>query len=366
MHTSSFWPSDNFKGGTSGIGAAVVRDLAARKAQIILLTHHPPSDPFLVDYIEDLRNSSGNELIYVEEVDLSSLHSVREFATKWVDNAPPRRLDMIVLCADTLKPRFGIPSKTKDQLDPVWGINYLANFHLLSIMSPAIRAQPPDRDVRIVFATCSSYVGGNLKALKDDRDPLPADRRYETSKLATTVFAQAFQKHLDAHKRPDKQPNNTRVIVVDPGYTRTPGMRRWLTMGSLWGLLVYPITIPLWWLVLKSPLQGAQGFLNAAMEADLGRGPGGRLIKECREAIYTREEVKDESVQKKLWAFSEKQIEALEKEGAVRRALAKKEAEVASKEASAKSVQDTENVTQERKEKGAKQAGSRRSRKAAL
>ena len=314
-----------------------------------------------MEYIDDLRVSTGNDLIYAEQVDLASLQSIREFATKWVDNAPPRRLDMIVLCADTLKTRFGVSEKTKDQLDPVWGVNYLANFHLLSILSPAIRAQPPDRDVRILFATCSSYIGGNLKALKDDRSPLPEGRRYETSKLANMVFAQAFQKHLENYKRPDSQPNNARVILVDPGYSRTPGMRRWLTMGSLFGLLVYLATFPIWWLVLKSPLQGAQGFLRAAMEAELGRGPGGRLLKECKEFPFRRDEIQDEAVQQKLWAFSEKQIEALEKEGAVKRALEKKEREEAAK------MGDKKDNLSVQKEQGAttKQPGSRRSRKAA-
>lgn len=352
-------------GGTSGIGAAVAQHLATRGAQIIFLTHHASSDPFLVDYIDDLRASTNNELIYAEQVDLSSLQSIRVFATKWIDNAPPRRIDMILLCADSLIPRFGITLKTKDALDPVWGINYLANFHLLSILSPAIRAQPPDRDVRVVFATCSSYVGGDLKHLKDTRDPLPLGRKYETSKLACMIFALAFQKHLDEYHRPDKQPNNARVITVDPGFTRTPGMRRWLTMGTLWGLLLYLVTWPFWWLVLKSPEQGAQGFLRAAMEADLGRGSGGRLLRECKEVEYLRKEIKDEGAQKKLWAFSEKQIEALEKDGAVKRALAKENGELEKAKDNA-SGKNGEGVAAEKEEpaNASKAPGSRRSRKA--
>ena len=71
-------------GGTSGIGAAVARELATRGAQLILLTRHPLSDPFLVDYIEDLRASTGNELITAEQVDLADLISIRRFATQWI------------------------------------------------------------------------------------------------------------------------------------------------------------------------------------------------------------------------------------------------------------------------------------------
>ena len=231
---------------------------------------------------------------------------------------------MIILCADALNPLFGLPSKTRDGVDPVWGINYLANFHLLSILSPALRAQPPDRDVRIIFATCASYVGGDLKALQDTKDTLPIKKKYETSKLALMVFAQAFQKHLDNYKRPDKHVNSAKVVVVDPGFSRTPGMRRWLTMGSLWGLLLYLVMWPLWWLVLKPAQGGAQGILKAAMQAELGRGVGGTFLREGKAVDYLRAEIRDEKAQQKLWTFSEVQIEALEKEGARKRALAKK------------------------------------------
>ncbi|RVX74118.1 hypothetical protein B0A52_01950 [Exophiala mesophila] len=341
-------------GGTSGVGAEVVKELATRGAQIVLLTHHAPSDPFLVDYIEDLRTVTNNELIYAEQVDLSSLHSIRVFATKWVDNAPPRRLDMIILCASTMTPYFAKGQVTVDGLEAEWMINYLSAFHLLSILSPALRAQPPDRDVRILFSTCSSYIGGQLKFEKTESATKSGSTSYARSKLAVMVFAHAFQKHLDAYKRPDGQPNNSRVLIVDPGFSRTPGTRRWLSGGSLWGLLFYLVSWPVWWLILKSANQGAQSYLLAAMEAAYGRGEGGKLIKECRELEPLRPEVKNEQVAKRLWEFSEKQIEQVEKEGALKRALAKKETE-----AKEKNIVN-EPVSSEKKQT----AGSRRNRKA--
>ncbi|KAH0536026.1 hypothetical protein FGG08_007075 [Glutinoglossum americanum] len=314
-------------GGTSGVGAAVARALALKGAQIVLLTHHAPSDPFLVDFVMDLREQTNNELIFAEQVDLSSLHSIRLFATKWIDNAPPRRLDMLILCAATMTPLFNkVQDETEDGVEVNWGVNYLANFHLLSILSPALRAQPPDRDVRVIMATCSSYVTGTLD-LKDEefqeRGFASAKKArtsaYGASKLALMIFAHSFQQHLTAYQRPDKQPPNARVYLVDPSWTRTPGMRRFLTGGSLWGLLLYLLTWPLWWLVLKSPEQGAQGFLRAATDPELGIGVGGKLLRECKEAMLLREEVRDEGVGKELWGVSEKMIESLEKEGVERR-----------------------------------------------
>ncbi|KAE8147924.1 oxidoreductase [Aspergillus avenaceus] len=327
-------------GGTSGIGASVVRELATRGAQVILLTQQAPSDIFLVDYIEDLRRTTKNHLIYAEQVDLSSLYSIRTFATKWIDNVPPRRLDMVILCGNTAVPSSQRRT-TVDGLDEEWQVNYLSNFHLLSILSPALRVQPAHRDVRVIFTTCSSYIGakidlkqveaacapGAFESSKAVKKPKTPTSLFGASKLALMIFANSFQKHLNSVERADKMPPCTRVITVDPGYTRTPGTRRWLTGGSLWGLLLYLITWPLWWLILKSPEQGAQSILYAAMEARYGRGTGGWMVKECQEVDLARREIKDEEIGKKLWQFSEKQIELREKEGAVRRALEKQEQE---------------------------------------
>jgi NAD(P)-dependent dehydrogenase (short-subunit alcohol dehydrogenase family) len=334
----------------------VVRELATRGAQIILLTHHASSDPFLVDYIEDMRTITNNELIYTEQVDLSSLHSIRLFATKWVDNAPPRRLDMIILCANVMTPYFGVGQTTMDGLEAEWMINYLSTFHLLSILSPAIRAQPPDRDVRILFSTCSSYIGGSLDYTGTERATKSGSASYARSKVAVMTFAHAFQKHLTAYKRPDSHPNNARALIIDPGYSRTPGARRWLSGGTIWGLALYLTTWPLWWLILKSPTQGAQSYLLAAMDAEYARGAGGKMLKECREYPSLRSEVGNEEIAKELWEFSEKQIERLEKQGAVQRALAKKEAQAKATATPANGATG-----------GAKKepvAGSRRSRKA--
>ncbi|KAB2577433.1 putative short chain dehydrogenase reductase family protein [Lasiodiplodia theobromae] len=379
-------------GGTAGIGAQVARDLATRGAQLVLLTQHELSDPFIVDYIDDLRETTNNSLITAEQVDLSSLHSIRKFATKWVDNAPPRRLDMIILCANTFTPAGAKVRTTEDGLEESWGVNYIANFHLLSILSPALRAQPPDRDVRVIFSTCSSYMGGQLpdfsqsdtekekkpaktnKSKKADQPKqvleFKASSADATSKLASMVFASAFQKHLATYNRPDKFPMNSRVFVVDPGWTRTPGMRRHLSFGSLWGLALYLIMWPFWWLVLKSPVQGAQTYLYAAMDAQLGRAEGGKFLKECREVRFMRGEIEDEKVQKGLWQASEKTIEELEKKGAMGRAQQKKKQEDADKAkkqaeelAALEELVKKAKAAKEQDSKKEKQSGSKRNKK---
>jgi NAD(P)-dependent dehydrogenase (short-subunit alcohol dehydrogenase family) len=354
--------------------------LASKGTQIVLLTQHALNDPFLVDFIEDMRQETNNELITAEQVDLESLHSIRTFATKWIDNAPPRRLDMIILCANTLTPSSKGLQSTSEGVELNWQVNYLANFHFLSIMSPALRAQPPDRDVRVLFGNCSSYMGGDLlqvtqqaqstagkakpkKAAATDAvapTKFSPGNAYATSKLALVTFALAFQKHLVTYKRPDGFPANIKVLLVDPGYCRTPGMRRWLTGGSLFGLFVYLITYPLWWLILKSPDMGAQSFLYAAMEEKFSRADGGLLIKECKQRDFIRTDVLDESKQKMLWEYSEQMVQEAEKRGAVDRTKAKKDQEDKKEEAQAE-----EEIKKYKDNIGKKEKkdGSRRSKK---
>ncbi|KAK6210441.1 hypothetical protein LQW54_006187 [Pestalotiopsis sp. IQ-011] len=354
-------------GGTSGIGAITAHDLAARGAQVILLTRLPPADAFLADFIGGMRKTTGNQMIYAEQVDLSSLHSIRQFATKWIDNAPPRRLDLIILCAATLTPPGGKRIETEEGIEETWMVNYLANFHLLGILSPAIRAQPFDRDVRIIIPTCSTYISAPPLGSALDKKSWSPGTAYARSKLAMMVFGQAYQKHLDAYKRPDGLPMTARILFVDPGFARTPGMRRWITRGSIWGLFLYLVGYCVPWLLLKSAEMGAQVLLFAALEPSLVRGPGGKLLKECIEVDFARKDVKDEEMAEELWKSSDKLIEKTEKEQAALRAIEKKAKEMKEEEdKKAEQAKEVESLVGAiKKGKEAEATKSRRQRKKA-
>ena len=248
------------KGGTSGIGASVVEELAQQKAQIVLLVRDH-TDAWTIEYIEDLRRRTENNLIYAETCNLNSLHSVREFATKWINNTPPRRLDMIICNAGILAPPFATPRTTIDEIEQHWGINFVSHYHLLNLLSPAIRVQPPDRDVRIIFTTCALYAIGDVSSSVFTQPW----KRLGKAKLALMMIAQDLQRQYDNYQRPDKAVTNTRCFCVDPGLVRTPMLRSFLSFGSIWGLLVYLIMWPIWFIVLKSGWEGAQTILHCAM-----------------------------------------------------------------------------------------------------
>lgn len=318
-------------GGTSGIGAMVAQQLALKGAQLILLVRR---SSWVVDYVNDLRESTGNLMIHMEEVDLESLHSVRTFATKWLDNSPPRRLDMIICLAGVANPpRQPRTASAVDGVESQLQINYLSHFHLVTLLSPALRVQPPDRDVRVILTTCVAGVMGELDMndLEFKTRGYPSNQPWKVfgaSKLMLTMFAYEFQKRLNAYVRPDKADNNVRLIVVDPGLTRSPSLRRFASFGTILGLFIYLLMWPLYWLFLKSPYTGAQTHLYAAMSAE---------FEEITEVSYTgqckirnrppRKELVDDELQKLLFDNTELFIESVEK----RSALARKREEMTTK-----------------------------------
>src|SRR5208282_18789 len=179
------------------------------------------TDAWIIEYIEDLRRRTENNLIYAETCNLNSLHSVREFATKWINNTPPRRLDMIICNAGVLAPPFSTPRTTIDEMEQHWGINFVSQYHLLNLLSPAIRAQPPDRDVRIIFTTCALYAIGDISSSAITQPW----KQLGKAKLALMMIAQDLQRQYDKYQRPDKAITNIRCFCVDPGLVRTPMLR---------------------------------------------------------------------------------------------------------------------------------------------
>lgn len=310
-------------GGTSGIGAQIAYELGQRGAQLILLTRRT-NDQWVAEYIEDLRDKTNNGLIYAEECDLSSLYSIRKFATRWLDNQPPRRLDGVICCAAECIPRGKSRQITMDGVERQIGINYLAHFHLLTLLGPSLRVQPPDRDVRVLIATCSSQNLGDV----DLNDLLWSNKRYPatqpwkvygTSKLLLGLFAKEYQRQLMGYERKDKAPCNVRINLINPGIVRTPSTRRFLSLGTVWGLIIYLILFPIWWLFFKSAEQGAQSFYFALFAPIFMKIEGGNVVQECKIMTKVRKEYTDDDLQQKVFHNTEELIKQIETKSAIER-----------------------------------------------
>ncbi|AOW03652.1 hypothetical protein B0I72DRAFT_139104 [Yarrowia lipolytica] len=311
-------------GGTSGVGAEIARELAQKGAQLILLVREHTT--YAAEFVDDLRAASGNELVYMETCDLNDLHSVRKFATKWLDNQPPRRLDTVICCAATATPPSVERKYSRDGIEEMLQVNYLAHYHLLTLLEPALKVQPPDRDVRIVLTSCVAHVMADLdfSDLQFTRRKYPTYspwRAFGASKLLLNMFGYEYQRRLAAYERPDKAPCNVRVVMADPGMMRSPSFKRFITCGSVLLLLLYLVFWPFWWLVLKTSKQGMQSILYGVF--------CGELPAPIEEAVYIQEcdvrshmaraEMNDKELQKEVFDKTKLMVEVIEKKSAIDR-----------------------------------------------
>ncbi|KAL6948654.1 hypothetical protein ACO0QE_001126 [Hanseniaspora vineae] len=311
---------------SNGMGTSVVLDLAQRGAQLIMLTRR--IDEWTTQFVEDLREKTQNELIYLEQCDMSDLYSVRKFATTWLDNTPPRRLDGVVLMHGDTEPWFQNQKRksSQDGIELQIATNFAGPFHLLNLLLPSFKSQPPDRDVRIVYTTCISQAFGTVNL----DDPLLEKRQFNarqffgTSKFQMSLCCLELQRKILSEKKDDA--GSVTVSLVQPGLMRSSSLRTVLSNGSpLLLLLLYCIILyPLLWLFVKNGYQGAQSILYTLMTPELEKvnlvDYSVKYVVNCTILKkFARKEFADEELQKTLYEKMEAGILNIEKKSAVRR-----------------------------------------------
>ena len=333
-------------GATSqGMGTSVILKMASLGAQLIILTR--TIDEWSTEWCNDLRDQTKNQLIYLEKCDLGDLWAVRKFVTGWLDNSPPRRLDGVLIMSGDMEP-CGIPSisrpvrkSTEDGLEIQIGVNFVGVFHLIDLLQPSFKVQPPDRDVRIIYTTCWLQSMGKINL----EDPLWQSAKYEnalkhfaSSKLQMGLCLLELQRRLfhemksmpsrDGVERTGK---NVTFAVVQPGTMRSLSLRRVLSNGSIVQLVLLYCTLlyPFLWLFTKSGDRGGQSVMHAVMSPELEEVNADetnsvKYISECSLIPFVRKEFHDSELQKTLFDSTKKHIEQLEKKLAVKRNADKK------------------------------------------
>ncbi|SCU96595.1 LAME_0F16776g1_1 [Lachancea meyersii CBS 8951] len=326
---------------TQGMGTAVALEMAEQGAQLIILVKKV--DEWTTEWVEDLRSRAKNELIYLEQCDLSDLYQVRKFATKWLDNKPARRLDGVVAMAGNLEPVWNSTRKAStDGLELQMAVNFAGHFHLLDLLKPAFKAQPPDRDVRIVVTTCMLQAIGDVRL----EDPLWRDAKYDrplkffaSSKLQLGLCMLELQRQLFSNAKKDDGTTgrNVTVTLVQPGIMRSTSLRRLISNGSVLALLfLYSFLLyPLLWLFTKSGYRGGQSVLYALMTPELEevnlKDDQVKYVVNCSMGGFSRKEFGDAELQKKLYDTTSQKILELERSMAIKRNTGKKKAAAAGK-----------------------------------
>ena len=192
-------------GATSGIGFEAAKVLAQRGAQVWLACRNLVKARLAAERIE----AQGSALpVEVVQLDLASLHSVRECAEELRRRIPS--LDIPINNAGVMVPPYSL---TQEGFELQLGTNHLGHFaltgHLIGLLVTTCNA-------RVVTISSGTHHFGtmNFDDLQSQRH-YHAPRAYAQSKLANLLFTYELQRRLQARGF------TTLALAAHPGWART-------------------------------------------------------------------------------------------------------------------------------------------------
>ncbi|MCW2561628.1 MAG: dehydrogenase, short-chain alcohol dehydrogenase like protein [Mycobacterium sp.] len=273
-------------GANSGLGYDTAAVLAAKGAHVVLAVRNLDKG---IEAVDRIKKASPNAVVELQELDLTSLDSVRKAADALRANYP--RIDLLINNAGVMY----VPTRevTKDGFEMQFGTNHLGHFALDGLLIDNLLGVEGSRVV-----TVSSF--GHKIIAKIHFDDLDFQRGYNRvaaygqSKLSNLLFTYELQRRLMAKGAP------TIALAAHPGFSDTELMRH----------LPSFIPEPLWRLFTQPAEKGALGTLRAATDqaAQGGEyyGPDGLgELQGNPKVVKSSAQSHDEDLQRRLWTVSE-------------------------------------------------------------
>ena len=273
-------------GANSGLGFDTAAVLADKGAHVVLAVRSLDKGNQAADRI---KTKSPNAVIAVQELDLTSLESVRKAADELRSTHP--RIDLLINNAGVMY----VPTRetTQDGFEMQFGTNHLGHFALTGQLLDNIL---PVEGSRVV--TVSSF--GHRILARIHFDDLQLERKYNRveaygqSKLANLLFTYELQRRFKLKGDP------TVALAAHPGFADTELMRH------------LPGFIPdFFWRPFAQPTDmGALPTLRAATDpgAQGGQyyGPDGiGEVQGSPKAVESSKQSHNEDLQHRLWMVSE-------------------------------------------------------------
>lgn len=282
-------------GGSSGLGRETVRALAAHGAEVILTARDVPKGEAVA---ADVRASTGNARVAVEELELGSLASIRRFAERMLAAYP--RIDLLIANAGVMACPH---ATTSDGFEMQFGSNHLGHFLAVCSLVPSLLRSDAARVV------CLSSRGHHIAPV--DFDDLHFTRRpydkwvsYGQAKTANVLFAVGLERRLGAR--------GIHAFAVHPGAIVTE-LGRHLQAEDIAYLQSRARGMQ-----FKTVEQGAATSCFAATAPELA-GKGGLYLEDCHVAAVDDSPEAPEGVKsyaldpanaERLWQVSEQAVGA--------------------------------------------------------
>jgi NAD(P)-dependent dehydrogenase (short-subunit alcohol dehydrogenase family) len=241
-------------GGNSGIGYEAAQELARKGAQVVLACRNLDKGR---EAASRIKASAADAAVDVMQLDLSSLGSIRAFASAFLE----KHAALHVLCnnAGVMALPYG---KTADGFEMQFGTNHLGHFALTGLLLQRLLSTPRSRVVN-VSSTAHRFGRMNFADLNSERS-YGKWRAYGQSKLANLLFTYELQRKLEAAGA------DTISVACHPGYAATNLQAAGPRMSG--SRLMESITDLGNRLLAQSAAMGALPTLYAATAADVRGG----------------------------------------------------------------------------------------------
>lgn len=274
-------------GASSGVGAETARVLAKRGAEVVMAVRTISSGEKVK---ESILKETGNARIHVLQLDLSSMASVRKFASDFKTLNLP--LNILINNAGIMFCPFQLSA---DGIELQFATNHIGHFLLTKLLLDDLKqtAQASGIEGRIVIVSSGAHKLTYSKGIRFDKineeSGYSSYFAYGQSKLSNVLHAKELTKKL--------QEEGTSIIVnaLHPGAIHTQ-LQRHSKLTSV----VYYLTSLFW----KTIPQGAATQCYLAVHPSV-KGVSGKYFCDCNEAKPSSH-AEDPALAKTLWDLSEK------------------------------------------------------------
>uniref|UniRef100_A0A2P2LEM0 Short-chain dehydrogenase n=4 Tax=Rhizophora mucronata TaxID=61149 RepID=A0A2P2LEM0_RHIMU len=273
-------------GGASGIGLETTRVLALRGVHVVIAARNLEAGG---NAREAILKEIPSSKVDVMQLDLSSMASVRKFASNFTSSSLP--LNILVNNAGIM----GVPfTLSKDNIELQFATNHLGHFLLTNLLLDTMKntARESKREGRIINLSSEGHTITYREGIPFDKINNPSGYKamhaYGQSKLANILHAKELAGCFK------EEGVDIAANSLHPGVIATNLFRHQSIMGGIAKMLSK--------LVLKNVHQGAATTCYLALHPQV-KGVSGEYFKDCNVAKPSSL-ARDPELAKKLWDFS--------------------------------------------------------------
>ncbi|MEZ4237891.1 MAG: SDR family NAD(P)-dependent oxidoreductase [Myxococcota bacterium] len=283
-------------GGNRGLGLASATRLARQGFHVVLGVRTLDAGDRAAATI---RAAVPDATVDVMRLDLSSLASVRAFAERWHARGLP--LHLLLANAGIL----GHPTlaRSVDGHELHFATNHLGHFLLVDLLRDVLQASAP---ARVVVVSSVVHIEGQGPGKgpawswdhADGFDPTPPYDpylAYKNSKLANLWFTYALSRRL--------QGTGVTVNALCPGFVPATGVEQQQGLQRFLFRWVFP------WMPFARSIEQAATHIAWVCTAPELDGVSGRFYADRKERASS-DQARDEALQERLWALSERLVAA--------------------------------------------------------